>query len=81
MITILPISDGADSDNDTHIGIHLTENANSLRKIFGAFIHSEFFLLEQGGRTLLTIINNLTSLSQTIHVVGSQCKENGLERV
>ena len=57
--------------------IHLAKDIDGLTQIVCTFIHREFFLSKKQLRTLLTIIDNLARLFQTIDMVRAEREESG----
>ena len=75
---ILGITYRADSDDDLHRGITLQKYVNGSDEVVGALLYGQLLLLEKIMGTLLTVVNNLASLLQTVDVVGTEGKEGDM---
>ena len=76
MVAVLTIAYGTDRQHHLHFRILLTQHVHSLTEIVRTGLNGELFFLEQGCRTFLTVIHDLTCLLEPVDMVRTQGEED-----
>ena len=76
MVAVLTIAYGTDGHHHLHLRMVLAQHVHSLTEIVRTSLNGELLFLEQGCRTFLTVVYNLTSLLESVDMVRTQGEED-----
>jgi hypothetical protein len=75
VVAVFAVADGADRQDDMDVGIKAAQEVYRLTEVVGALVDGEHLLLEEGGRALLAVVDNLAGSLEAVDMVGAEGQE------